>query len=96
MSEFQSSLPIPAGKTHVVAQVVGTRGTIAPEAYECRCYTEKTDFFSLGVLLSDILMGMNLDHLLASPRLEKLTTTTTTKTSLFCSEVLENEAVDDC
>ncbi|KAF8391583.1 hypothetical protein HHK36_023889 [Tetracentron sinense] len=57
LSDFTHSVPIPLGETHVKDDVQGTFGFIAPEYCRLGLVTEKTDVFSFGMLLLELLMG---------------------------------------
>lgn len=64
LSDFQTCLPIPEGETHVEAQeVIGHGKPLAPELFKYRYYTEKTDVYSFGWVLHDMLAGQNIDQL---------------------------------
>ncbi|XP_062088512.1 serine/threonine-protein kinase ZRK3-like [Humulus lupulus] len=63
--DFQSSLLIPEGKTHVdVDRIYGIVGYISPEACFHGRYSERSDVYGFGVLLSELLTGKNLGQLL--------------------------------
>ncbi|XP_038693692.1 non-functional pseudokinase ZED1-like [Tripterygium wilfordii] len=57
LSEFQMSVPIPSGETHVDTLVFGTTGHSAPEVLTTGRLTEKSDVYNFGVVLMDILSG---------------------------------------
>ncbi|KAF3452789.1 hypothetical protein FNV43_RR03222 [Rhamnella rubrinervis] len=57
LSEFQTSLLIPEGETHVDAEVYGTCELLAPELALYGRHTEKTDVYSFGVVLCKIFVG---------------------------------------
>nr|XP_048320352.1 non-functional pseudokinase ZED1-like isoform X1 [Ziziphus jujuba var. spinosa]XP_048320354.1 non-functional pseudokinase ZED1-like isoform X2 [Ziziphus jujuba var. spinosa] len=63
LPEFQTSIPIPAGETHVVAGVFGTHGFAAPEVEKYGWHTEKSDVYGFGILLCEILTGKRYDAL---------------------------------
>ncbi|XP_038713504.1 non-functional pseudokinase ZRK2-like [Tripterygium wilfordii] len=61
VSDFQTSVLIPLGKTHVDAEVIsGTTGYLAPEYLENGRLSEKSDVFSFGIVLMDILTGKKI------------------------------------
>lgn len=57
LSEFQAAIPIPEGKTHVVAEAFATTAFTAQEVMRYGRYTEKSDVFNFGVLLCELLTG---------------------------------------
>ncbi|XP_038713479.1 non-functional pseudokinase ZED1-like [Tripterygium wilfordii] len=67
VSEFQMSVLIPLGKTHVdalqITEITGTCGYIAPDYLLTARLTEKSDVFSLGIVLMDILTGKRIREL---------------------------------
>lgn len=63
LSEFQVSVPIPAGETHVVEEVFVSHGFAAPELEKYGRHTEQSDVYAFGILLSEILTGKRYDAL---------------------------------
>ena len=57
ISEFGFSLPIPLDKKYVDAEVVGAVGFISPESHYTGRYTEKSDIYSFGAVLFEVLTG---------------------------------------
>ncbi|KAM6602382.1 hypothetical protein CsatA_021991 [Cannabis sativa] len=55
---FYGSIPIPEGETHVdVDRIFGIFGFISPEAGVHGRFTERSDVYAFGVLLSELLTG---------------------------------------
>ncbi|PQQ11284.1 hypothetical protein Pyn_02146 [Prunus yedoensis var. nudiflora] len=65
LSEFQTSVPIPCGETHVDAEVFGAPHHFAPELKICGHYNEKSDVYNFGIVLCEILTGKNIADLQA-------------------------------
>ncbi|XP_043690695.1 non-functional pseudokinase ZED1-like [Telopea speciosissima] len=61
--EFGLSISIPLGETYVESEVVGSIGFIAPEAFSTGRFTEKTDVYSFGCVLLEILTGRRVNHI---------------------------------
>ncbi|KAJ4949968.1 hypothetical protein NE237_026800 [Protea cynaroides] len=57
LADFGVSISIPAGKEHVEDEVRGTIGYIAPESITTGRFTEKSDVFSFGMILFELLTG---------------------------------------
>jgi serine/threonine protein kinase len=57
LSDFSLSISIPEGETHVEDEVCGTGGFICPSYISTKKITEKTDAFSFGMVLLEILTG---------------------------------------
>lgn len=55
--DFELSITIPLGETHVKSTVVGTLGSIDPDYSSTGQVTEKCDVYSFGVLLLELLTG---------------------------------------
>ena len=55
LSNFGLSIALPEGETHVKDDPCGTFGYMAPEAFPSGMYTEKTDVFSFGTLILELL-----------------------------------------
>ncbi|PON89318.1 Tyrosine-protein kinase [Trema orientale] len=62
--EFQASIPIPEGETHVDAEVYGTKVFGPPEVLMYGRYTERSDVYDFGILLCDLLIGKRPDRLI--------------------------------
>ncbi|KAG9456592.1 hypothetical protein H6P81_001100 [Aristolochia fimbriata] len=60
---FEWSIMIPSGKTHVTELVRGTKGYIAPEYEMEGLLTEKSDVYSFGVLMLELLSGKKVHEL---------------------------------
>eukprot|EP00268_Persea_americana_P022041 TRINITY_DN2192_c0_g1_i6.p1 TRINITY_DN2192_c0_g1~~TRINITY_DN2192_c0_g1_i6.p1 ORF type:complete len:381 (+),score=48.27 TRINITY_DN2192_c0_g1_i6:1067-2209(+) len=59
LADFSLSITIPLGETHVEVQsIIGTVGYVAPEYSTTVIVSEKTDVYSYGVLLLELLSGM--------------------------------------
>ncbi|KAF9617022.1 hypothetical protein IFM89_033092 [Coptis chinensis] len=63
LSDFGLSVSIPYGERHVDAQVVGTFGFTAPECIATGRYTEKSDVFGFGAMLTELYLETNIFHL---------------------------------
>ncbi|XXG44572.1 hypothetical protein AAC387_Pa01g4336 [Persea americana] len=55
--DFELSIVIPLGETHVKSSVVGTLGSIDPDYSSTGLLTNKCDIYSFGVLLLELLTG---------------------------------------
>ncbi|KAF4387663.1 hypothetical protein G4B88_003990 [Cannabis sativa] len=60
---FFASIPIPEGETHVDADVFGTYGFVSPEAAVHGRFTERSDAYAFGVLLSELLTGKSWPYM---------------------------------
>lgn len=57
LSDFSLSIEIPKDQDHVVDAVRGNIGSLCPTYLSTGCITEKTDTFSFGVFLLELLTG---------------------------------------
>ncbi|XP_034674926.1 non-functional pseudokinase ZED1-like [Vitis riparia] len=55
LSYFGLSIALPEGATHVDGDLCGTLWYMAPEVFSSGMYTEKTDVFSFGTLILELL-----------------------------------------
>ncbi|XP_034676768.1 non-functional pseudokinase ZED1-like [Vitis riparia] len=55
LSNFELSIALPEGATHVDGDLCGTLWYMAPEAFLSGMFTEKTDVFSFGTLILELL-----------------------------------------
>ncbi|RWR79848.1 Protein kinase domain-containing protein [Cinnamomum micranthum f. kanehirae] len=55
--DFSLSVTIPLGETHVETDLEGTRGYIDPACFRTSFVSEKTDVYSYGVVLLELLSG---------------------------------------
>ncbi|CAN6204213.1 unnamed protein product [Urochloa humidicola] len=60
VSDFGMAKFIPREDTHIATRIVGTIGYLAPEYASSGRLTEKSDVFSYGVVLLEIITGMNV------------------------------------
>ncbi|CAN6204214.1 unnamed protein product [Urochloa humidicola] len=60
VSDFGMAKFIPRGDSHIATKIVGTIGYLAPEYASSGRLTEKSDVFSYGVVLLEIITGMNV------------------------------------
>ncbi|OEL27273.1 Proline-rich receptor-like protein kinase PERK4 [Dichanthelium oligosanthes] len=60
LSDFGMAKFMPGGDTHIATRIVGTIGYLAPEYASSGRLTEKSDVFSYGVVLLELLTGMNV------------------------------------
>ncbi|CAL8133486.1 unnamed protein product [Prunus armeniaca] len=65
LSEFQTSVPIPCGETHVDAEVFGAPHHSTPELKIYGRYNEKSDVYNFGIVVCEILTGKNIADLQA-------------------------------
>ena len=65
LSEFQISVPIPLGKTHVDVKMGRTTGYLAPEVISGQT-SAKSDVYNFGIVLFEILRGKKIKELLNS------------------------------
>ncbi|CAL5367069.1 unnamed protein product [Camellia sinensis] len=61
--DFSVSISIPPGETQVEDKVVGTIGFIDPKYISTGFFTEKSDVYSLSMILLDLLIGKKAIHL---------------------------------
>ncbi|XP_062194500.1 proline-rich receptor-like protein kinase PERK2 [Phragmites australis] len=59
VSDFGMAKFMPGGHTHISTRIVGTIGYLAPEYASSGRLTEKSDVFSYGVVLLELITGMN-------------------------------------
>ncbi|KAJ1289346.1 hypothetical protein BS78_02G157200 [Paspalum vaginatum] len=59
VSDFGMAKFIPRENTHIAKRIVGTIGYLAPEYASFGKLTEKSDVFSFGVVLLELITGMN-------------------------------------
>ncbi|PON89314.1 Tyrosine-protein kinase [Trema orientale] len=64
--DFQGAIPIPEGETYVHSKVYGIYGYHALEAVSMWSYTEKSNVYSFGVLLFEVLSGKRFRDFLSS------------------------------
>ncbi|KAF8365247.1 hypothetical protein HHK36_032740 [Tetracentron sinense] len=65
LSNFGHSISIPLGETHVDADLSSSYiGSVAPESKRIRRFTEKTDVYSFGAVLFEILTGKRVSNIL--------------------------------
>ncbi|XP_062089995.1 serine/threonine-protein kinase ZRK1-like [Humulus lupulus] len=64
LCSFYASIPIPEGETHVEADVFGTKGFTPPEVARYGRYTERSDVYDFGILLSELLTGKSWGQIL--------------------------------
>ncbi|KAF8369543.1 hypothetical protein HHK36_032439 [Tetracentron sinense] len=65
LSNFGHSISIPLGETHVDADLsTFYTGSVAPESKRIRRFTEKTDVYSFGAVLFEILTGKRVSNIL--------------------------------
>lgn len=67
LSDFQVSLPIPSGETHVDLDDLGIVGYASPEVVRHGRYTEKSDVYNLGMVLCEILTGKSIHNVQVVP-----------------------------
>ncbi|XP_052298061.1 serine/threonine-protein kinase ZRK3-like isoform X2 [Citrus sinensis] len=61
--DFSLSISIPEGETHITDTVMGTWGYCAPEYMRTGVFNEKSDVFSFGVFLFELLTGWDVSDL---------------------------------
>ena len=61
---FQASIPILEGETHVDADVYGTKGFVPIEVAMYGHYTEKSDVYDFGILFCEVLIGKRCNQLI--------------------------------
>ncbi|KAJ1289348.1 hypothetical protein BS78_02G157300 [Paspalum vaginatum] len=59
VSDFGMAKFIPGENTHIATRIVGTIGYLAPEYASSGKLTERSDVFSFGVVLLELITGMN-------------------------------------
>ncbi|KAM6602381.1 hypothetical protein CsatA_021990 [Cannabis sativa] len=64
LCSFYASIPIPEGETHVDADFFGTKGFTPPEVAKYGRYTERSDVYDFGILLSELLTGKTWGQIL--------------------------------
>ncbi|KAK9215565.1 hypothetical protein WN944_007570 [Citrus x changshan-huyou] len=61
--DFSLSISIPEGETHITDTVMGTWGYCSPEYMRTGVFNEKSDVFSFGVFLFELLTGWDVSDL---------------------------------
>ncbi|XP_020977538.1 wall-associated receptor kinase-like 6 [Arachis ipaensis] len=57
VSDFGTSRSLPQDKTHLTTQIGGTFGYIDPEYFQSSQFSDKSDMYSFGVVLVEIITG---------------------------------------
>ncbi|KAG5601318.1 hypothetical protein H5410_032688 [Solanum commersonii] len=70
--DFSSSISLPPGELEVQDGVCGTIGYVAPEYHQQGIITQKTDVYSFGILLFQLLTGKKVYDIMDSNAMDRL------------------------
>lgn len=57
LADFGISRSVSEDQTHLTTIVIGTPGYLDPEYHQSNQYTEKSDIYSFGIVLSELITG---------------------------------------
>ncbi|KAH0749071.1 hypothetical protein KY290_028303 [Solanum tuberosum] len=70
--DFSSSISLPPGELELQDGVCGTIGYVAPEYHQQGIITQKTDVYSFGILLFQLLTGRKVYDIMDSNAMDRL------------------------
>ena len=96
LKDFSQSISIPEGKTHVkVDQVRGIVGFLCPSYWTTKIVTEKTDVYSFGMIILQLLTGHDAFTLLSLVSEDNNTCGNSFERQKKLMDYFKNSAIDE-